>query len=194
VILSLALLVAWLYASTPASALLTKALEQVRGETPEARVNAYMRAVLRDNEEAALEAWTIQDRALPDGRHDALRERRERVTRQLIASQWDDSFRINHIEWWRTCCEPGVICNGLDAGGARIQVQLLDLDGLPHVFVFDVFHRDGPYWGAAMGYQPRRWTLYDVYPDGEEALFWRYVYEPKVRWLAWPSPNETPAP
>jgi len=68
----------------------------------------------------------------------------------------------------------------------RVSVQFLDQQGLPVTYVFDVFHRDGSYWGAAMGYPRRHWVLRDVYLRDEEPLFWRLVYEPKVRHLSWP--------
>ncbi len=186
------LLILWLSSGTVGGALRATVVERLRGETPEARVRAYVRAVLRDDEAAALEAWTLQDRESSDGRGEALRERREQMTRQLIVGQWDEEVRINHIEWWRTCCEPGLADDPRGAGGARIHVQLLDSDGSPHLFIFDIFHRDGPYWGAAMGYPVRNWALYDVYPYDEEPLFWRWVHEPGVRWLPW-SPEDDAA-
>lgn len=181
----------WLYGPSPGAALRATIQKRIRGETPQARVTAYAHAVLRGDQDAALEAWMLPDRELSNGRSDALRKRRQEVTRQLIAAELDADFRIGHIEWWRTCCEPGVTCDSRSAGGARIHVQFLDRDGSPLAYVFDVFHRGGPYWGGAAGYPPRRWALYDVYPRDEEPLFWRYVYEPTVQWLDW-SPTRTP--
>jgi hypothetical protein len=160
--------------------------ERLRGETPEAKVSAYMRAILRGDEEAALGAWTLHERELPDGRGDALRERRDQVTRELVAAGLHPDFTIEQIEWWTTCCEPGVTGDIRNAGGARIHVRFLDSHGKPQGYVFDVFHRDEAYWGAAMGYQPRRWVLYDVYPSDEDPLYWRFVYDSGVSWRAWP--------
>jgi len=166
--------------------------EGITGNTPEARVRAYVRAVLRGDEGAALAAWKLPSWELPRGQSAALAERRQAVTRQLIAADLQDEFRVRHIEWWRTCCEPGVMCEWRDAGGARIAVQFLEQQGLPVAYTFDVFHRDGPYWGAAAGYPPRHWVLRDVYARGQEPLFWRWVYEPEVSYLGWPpAPSQT---
>jgi hypothetical protein len=180
------LLMLWLSGSTAVGAVPATVVERLRGETPEARVRAYADAVLHGDEAAALNAWTLEAHEQPDGRGEALRARREAITRQLVGAGLVRDFRINHIEWWRTCCEPGVINDSRGAGGARVHVQFLDGDGVPHGYIFDIFHREGPYWGAAMGYPVRRWALYDVYPYDEEPLYWRLVYEPSVRWLAWP--------
>jgi len=179
---------------SPGAALRATILERIRGETPQAKMHAYVCAVLRGDEEAALDAWMLRDPELSNGRSDALRERRQDVTQQLIAAELDANYMIMRIEWWTTCCEPGVTCDARNAGGARIHVQFLDRDGLPLAYVFDVFHRDGPYWGSAAGNPPRRWALYDVYPRDEEPLFWRYVYEPNVRSLDWPSRATIAAP
>jgi hypothetical protein len=171
-------------------------LEQITGNTPAARTRAYVEAVLRGDEEAALAAWELPSWELPDGRSTALAERRQAVTRELIAADLQEDFLIRHTEWWNTCCEPGVICDPRNAGGARIAVQFLDQRGLPVTYVFDVFHRDGPYWGAAAGHPPRHWVLRDVYAQGQEPLFWRMLYEPEVRHLSesFPTPTTPPTP
>jgi len=158
-------------------------LERLSGNTPEARIRTYVRAVLRDDEEAALAAWELPSWELPNGRSMAIAERRLTVTRELIAADLQDDFMIDRPEWWRTCCEPGVTCDSLNAGGARVSVQFLDQQGLPVTYIFDVFHRDGSYWGAAMGYPRRHWVLRDVYLRDEEPLFWRLVYEPNIQHL-----------
>ena len=191
VILGGGFLAVWLSGPSPGAALSATILERIRGETPQAKMHAYVRAVLRGDEEAALDAWVLQDPDLSNGRSDALRERRQDVSRELIAADLDADYMITEIEWWTTCCEPSVTCDARNAGGARIHVQFLDRDGLPLAYVFDVFHSGGSYWGAAAGYPPRQWTLYDVYPRDEEPLFWRYVYEPTVRRLDW-APASTP--
>jgi len=158
-------------------------LERITGNTPAARTRAYLEAVLRGDEKAALAAWELPSWELPDGRSKALAERRQAVTHELIAAELQEDFLILHTEWWNTCCDPCVICDPRNAGGARITVQFLDQRGLPVAYVFDVFHRDGAYWGAAAGYPPRHWVLRDVYARGQEPLFWRMLYEPEVRYL-----------
>lgn len=161
--------------------------ERITGNTPEARIKTYVRAVLRGDEEAALAAWE-----LPNGPSTALAERRQAVTRELIAADLQDDFLILRSEWWRTCCEPGVTCDSRNAGGARVSVQFLNQQGLPVIYIFDVFHRHGSYWGAAAGYPTRHWVLRDVYDQGQEPLFWRWVYEPEVRYLGWPPASDQP--
>ena len=158
-------------------------LERITGNTPETRTRTYVRAVLRGDEEAALTAWVLPSWELPNGRSTALAERRQAIIPEMIAADLQDDFLILDTEWWRTCCEPGVICDSLNAGGGRVSVQFLDQQGLPVTYIFDVFHRDGSYWGDAMGYPRRHWVLRDIYLRGEEPLFWRLVYEPKVHHL-----------
>ena len=181
--LSLGLLMTWLLGPSTFDGLPALLLERVRGETPQARVDAYAQAILAGDEEAAFAAWTPPDPERNDELSEALRQRRRDVTRQLIAANLSETYTITDIEWWTTCCEPSVTCDARNAGGARIRVQFLDQDGLPVVTIFDVLHRDGAYWGAAAGHPPRQWALYDVYPRGEKPLSWRYTYSPGIEWL-----------
>jgi len=160
--------------------------EQVTGNRPEAVVQSYARAVLQGDEEAALALWEIPTWEFADGRRPSLADRREAETRALAVANLQPDFTILHVEWWRTCCEPGVTCHPEGAGGARVQVQFVDQEGHPVRRVFDVFHRDGPYWGGPMNYPARHWALRDVYAPEQEPLFWRWVYEPAVRHLPWP--------
>ena len=164
--------------------------EWITGNTPEARIKTYVNAVLRGDEEAALAVWELPSWEPPNGQSVALAERRQAVTRELMAADLQDDFLILRTEWWRTCCEPGVICDSRNAGGARVSVQFLNQQGLPVIYIFDVFHRYGSYWGAAAGYPTRHWALRDVYAQGQEPLFWRWVYEPEVRYLGWPPASE----
>lgn len=160
------------------------ASEWLRGETPTAHIEAFLDAAARGDQAAALAQWVLPEWGLPEGRSAELAERRRRVTGELIAGRLDlKRYTIIHTEWWRTCCEPGVIADEGGAGGARVQVQFLDSDGAPVQYMFDLFTLGGPYWGAALGYPPRTWALRDVYPAGEEPLFWRMVWEPRVRHL-----------
>jgi hypothetical protein len=193
-ILGISLLLTWGDGSVAGQAQRQSIQEGLAGETPEARVHAYLRAILRGDEAAALAAWTLHEPELPDGRGDALRERRAEVTRQLIAAQLEPDYVISEIEWWSTCCEPRVIDDARSAGGARIQVQLLDHYGMPHDLIFDVFHRGGSYWGGAMGYPQRRWVLYDVYAMQDDPLYWRFVYEDSVYWKVWNPSNSEAMP
>lgn len=154
---------------------LTTFVERIMNETPEAKVAAYFGAVMKGDERKALaiwqlpewEAWEASKAARP------LSERRENVTKELLARGIKD-YDILDIEWWRTCCEPGVIDNPREAGGARISVQLTSRDNAKHVYILDVFHRETSYWGGAVGYLPRYWVLRDVYPSGQKPLFWTW--------------------
>jgi hypothetical protein len=176
-------LTVWLSFSLPGTALRANLVERLTGETPQAKIDAYVQALLHGVEQSALAAWELPDWALPAERSALLMGRREQVTRDLLAAGIRNDYLILHTEWWRTCCEPGPICDGREAGGARVSVQFMDQEGRPLQYTFDLFTRDGAYWGGAMGYPPRRWALRDVYPAGQEPLFWRFVYEPAVRSL-----------
>ena len=160
--------------------------ERVLGNYPEARVRRYVLAVLAGRQERALEAWELCSWRAQEDRSEALSERRVAVTNELMHADLQGEFLILNTEWWRTCCEPGVICDPVGAGGARVRVQFIDRHGLPISYIFDVFHRDGPYWGSAMGYPTRHWVLRDVYPADEEPLYWRMVQQTDVRQLPWP--------
>lgn len=183
IIICLGLLSLGLLWFLPGMALRAAVIEQISGETPQARIAAYVRALARGDEKAVLDAWELPTWELPRGRSGELRARRDGVTRDLIIAGIHSDIIILGIEWWRTCCEPNVINNPRNAGGARVHAQLLDRDGAPLLYMFDVFTREQPYWGEAMGYPPRQWVLRDVYPMSQEPLFWRWIFEPSVRWL-----------
>lgn len=165
---------------------------QFSGEEAQAEVAAYVRAIARGDEGAAYAVWELPSWEGYEGWHTALSERRQSVTGKLMAAGIDSDFTILNVEWWRTCCEPGVILNPREAGGVRFRVKLWDRDGSPLVYIFDVFVRGVTYWGAAAGYPPRHWMLRDVYPPNQEPLFWRWVFEPSARHLGWPP--RTPQP
>jgi hypothetical protein len=160
--------------------------EQIAGETPRAKIAAYVQAILRGDEQAALDLWEPAHLANQE-QAQALSERRRLVTRELCAARASlkPGFVILRTEWWGTCCEPTVASDSRDAGGARVQVQFVDDRDRPVVYVFDVFVRDLPYWGAATGYAYRRWVIRDIYRAEDEPYFWRLVYEPRVRYLEW---------
>ncbi len=158
--------------------------EQLTGETPQAEITACLQAILRHDRAAALDLWEPQ---APDPeQYDALRQRREKVTDELLAIGMTD-FTVFEPEWWTTCCEPQVTCSSRNAGGARVPVQILDDKGKPLRYTFDVFAREQPYWGDAMGNPPRHWVIRDAYASGQEPLFWRFVYESHIQFLEWKS-------
>jgi len=146
--------------------------DRLTGETPSAKVAAYVGAVARGDEATALRLWELPSTNLPDGRAAALGRRRMDVTRALIAAGVRSDVTIRSVEWWRTCCEPGVIADPGEAGGARLQIQLVDRQGSALRYVVDVFDRDGAYWGAAAGNPARHRVVRDVYPADQPPLFW----------------------
>ena len=158
--------------------------EQLTGETPQAKITAYLQAILQHDRRAALDLW--EPEVSQPEQYEALRQRREQVTDELLAIGITD-FTIFEPEWWTTCCEPQVTCSSGNAGGARTRVQVLDDKGMPLLYTFDVFTREQPYWGDAMGNPPRHWVIRDIYASGQEPLFWRRVYESNIRYLEWKS-------
>ena len=136
---------------------------------------------MRRDRQAALKLWDLSA-PLPDGSEPLLQQRRERVTNDLLAMSIT-GYTLFTPEWWTTCCEPHVTCSVRSAGGARVQVQLLDAGGQPLSYLFDIFAREQPYWGDAAGNPPRHWLLRDVYPMEQEPLFWPFIHESKVRYI-----------
>lgn len=152
-------------------------LERATGNQPQAQIAAFVQAIVREDRSTAAELWEVGQ---PQSE---LARRRERVIDDLLAAGIRPDYLILGVEWWTTCCEPSVTCDSRNAGGARIRVQFVDKNGSPLPYTFDVFVREQPYWGAAAGYPPRGWVIRDVYPHGEEPLFWTQVYEPQIRYV-----------
>jgi len=132
---------------------------------PESRVVEYLHATARGDEAGALGIWQTCCQAPP-----ALEARRVALTHELTAAGVGQQFRIDFVEWWRTCCEPGIINDPRSAGRARIFVSADDRSGAKHQLVFEVMTKDGAYWGDAAGNPRRDWTLREVYPRGEQSL------------------------
>jgi hypothetical protein len=132
---------------------------------PESRVKAYLDATARGDEAEALGVWQTCCAPPPE-----LEARRVTLTRELAAAGAGEHFRIEFIEWWRTCCEPGIINDPRNAGRARMFVSTTDRAGATHELIFEVLTKDGAYWGDAAGYPRRDWTLREVYPRGEQSF------------------------
>jgi len=141
-------------------------IEQATGQTPQAQIVAYMAAIARGDRQAALAAWTISDLS-----NDSLKARREAMTDALLASGPQIEYRIEEFEWWRTCCEPAVIHDPDQAGGASVRVSIKGRNLPETVHIFDILVPGG-YWGEAMGNPVRHWTIVDVYPETEAPLAW----------------------
>ena len=61
-----------------------------------------------------------------------------------------------------------------------MRVQVLDAQGQPWGYIIDVFVDGTVYFGDAEGNPYRHWQLQDVYPPGEQPLYWTLVYTGSV--------------
>jgi len=155
-------------------------LDHPTGNLPQEKVAAFVQSIVQGNKTAALKLWEIYDKSLPEQKS-TMEKRQQIVISGLLSAGINHEYMILGIEWWGTCCEPRVINDSRDAGGARIKVQFLDKNGSPIVYIFDVFTREQPYWGDAEGYPPRDWVIRDVYPDNKKPLFWTLIYDPQIQ-------------
>ena len=152
----------------PLACLVNPLIEQVTEETPEARVVAYLEATRQGDEVAAQDCWLpAADPPSPE-----YAARRQAVMEAISALGSDLSFRVLDIEWWRTCCEPGVIDDPRDAGFARLRIAIGGDTDERIIYVFDVLAVGGSHWGEMMGCPLRHWEIIDAYPEGEEPLYW----------------------
>jgi hypothetical protein len=136
------------------------------GQTPQAQIEGYLAAIAEGNRQAALALWLPSKPPAPQAR-------RESVTDELLSYGAGLAYQTLDIEWWRTCCEPGVIDDPANAGFARVRVAVSG-EGKPEaVYLFDVLVPDG-YWGDAAGNPVRHWVIVDVYPEGAAPLFWTW--------------------
>ncbi|XOB41163.1 MAG: hypothetical protein ACKKMW_00215 [Candidatus Nealsonbacteria bacterium] len=156
----------------------TPLIEKVINEKPEAKIIAYLEAVKKGDKLKALTIWELPNweewKLNENGSF--LEKRRENLTKNLVENGIKN-FKILKIEWWRTCCVPGVTNNPRSAGGARISIQLIDNNNTEYIYIFDVFHRETSYWGATEGYPVRHWVLRDIYLLGQKPLFWEFNHE-----------------
>lgn len=152
-------------------------LELAAGETPQVKITAYLTAIQVQDREAALAAWT--DPGASSVHYTELSARRQEVTGELLARQIT-GFTVFEPEWWSTCCGQGVTPHARNAGGARVPVQVLDAQGQPWLYTFDVFVTGVVYFGDAEGNPYRHWLLRDVYPSGERPIYWTLVYSGSV--------------
>ena len=164
-------------------------IEQTTGETPESKLQAYALAIARSDEGMALRLWELPTLTNAD-QLNALAVRRSRVTTELLTVRVKPEYRVDNVEWWSTCCDPTVTNNSRNAGGARMRVQFLDSKGSPRQYMFDIFTRD-PYPGAALDYPLRQWAIRDIYPMGQEPIYWRYTAKTTIEYREW---KPTPPP
>jgi len=141
-------------------------LEQALGRTPQDEIARYLAAITDGDRVAALASWPEPAAQ----RHDLL-DRRTSVTDVLLARGPGLQHRVLDVTWWRTCCEPAVIDDPAQAGGARVRVAIGGGDAPEMIYIFDVLVPGG-YWGDAAGNPVRDWAIVDVYPQGMGPLAW----------------------
>jgi|WetSurSiteA1Bulk_404760.scaffolds.fasta_scaffold72907_2 hypothetical protein len=152
-------------------------LEMISNETPQAKITRYLQAIQSQDRDAALGAWILPSDSSMTSKD--LIERRDLITDELLSLKISE-FTIFELQWWGTCCDPGVTRHARNAGGARVAVQVLDANGQPWIYTFDVF-TNGSYYGDAVGNPYRHWFLRDVYPQNELPIFWPLLYSEGVR-------------
>jgi hypothetical protein len=142
-------------------------LERVMGHTPQAQIARYLAAVAEGDRQAAEALWPASSEA------GDLAARREAVTGELLAYGPRLTYQLLNVEWWRTCCEPGVIDDPGEAGAARVLVAIHGETRPEVVYVFDLWVPGG-YAGEAAGHPLRQWAIADVYPQGTTPLAWTW--------------------
>ena len=168
------ILAAWSFGTPsqapPLACFINPLIERVTGETPEAKVAAYLEATRQGDEIAAYNCW-LPTTDPPSPEYEA---RRQAVMKTISALGSGLSFRVLNVEWWRTCCEPGVIDDPKNAGFTRLRVTVGGSaeDGIS--YVFDVLAIGGSHWGEMMGCPVRHWEIIDAYPESEEPLYWMW--------------------
>ena len=155
-------------------------LEQADVNLPQAQIASFVRSIVRGDKAAAAKLWEVYS-GPSSTKQTALMKRREAVITDLLSAGINPEYMVLDVEWWTTCCEPGVTNESRNAGGARIRIQFIDQQGSPISYMFDVFTREQPYWGGAMGYPPRTWVIRDVYPYDQDPMYWPLIYEPQIR-------------
>lgn len=134
-------------------------------DTPERRVAAYLAATGSGDEGAALDAWVPYPATVLISTE--LRARRADLTHQLTRLRVGRTYAIRSVDWWRTCCEPGLLDGASNAGLARMHVVATDQAGTEHRLVFEVWVKTLTWWGDAAGETVKDWTLYEVHREGE---------------------------
>ncbi len=138
------------------------ALASVQGDTPQQRVEAFMAAVLRGDEQSVMGAWPVPPGGFP-ARVAALTDRRTSVTKALVAAG-PQRYSIESVEWWSMCCEPHIIDSPKYASGARYTVNIGGAR-----YRIDAFARNKE--AVYDGLPPSQWAIYDVYPVTEAPIY-----------------------
>ena len=141
-------------------------LEQALGRTPQHQITGYLSAIARGDRSAALELWLA-----PASHRGELMDRRDSVTDTLLVDGPSLEYQMLDTVWWRTCCEPAVIDDPAQAGGARVRVAIGSGQGHETTYTFDLLVPGG-YWGDAAGNPLRDWEIVDIYAGGMQPLAW----------------------
>jgi hypothetical protein len=132
--------------------------EWALGESPQARLRAYVAAVDRGDREAAMALWRSE--GLP-----GCAERRQQVTGELLAMGPGLEYRVTGVSWWAAwCCDGGEVEDPSLANVVRLHVEIGSPQSPARQCVFEVRARTflGP---QAPGEQRvRLWSLADVFP------------------------------
>ena len=141
-------------------------LEEALGRTPRHQIAGYLSAIARGDRSAALEHWPA-----PVSSDSGLMARRDLVTDTLLDHGRSLEYRVLDTVWWRTCCEPAVIDDQAQAGGARVRVAIGNGYEPESTYTFDLLVPGG-YWGDAAGNPLRDWEIVDVYAEDMQPLAW----------------------
>jgi hypothetical protein len=144
----------------------SRLIEWLTGQTPQARIEAYLEAAAGGETGAALAQWLPPDKSQPE-----LAARRQAVTASLMTRGRRLNYHLLDFEWWSTCCEPRIVDDPGEAGFVRVRVAVEGGNQSPAVYVFDLMVPGG-YWGAAAGYPVRQWAIVDIYAEGQPPLVW----------------------
>ena len=146
-------------------------IEKITNENPEAKITSYIQAVSNGDEEKALSFWNISESyKLNPEYSNKIKNRGERITKELIEKKIKSDFAITHIEWWSTCCVPSVTENSRIAGKAKVYVRLTDSNNIKSAYIFNVIVPRG-YTGGLAGHSVRHWVISDIYPKDEKPVF-----------------------
>jgi hypothetical protein len=142
-------------------------------DSPDRHVARYLGATARGDENAAMNEWSVYVSAKDARFHapDQLVARRLDLTTELAANRVGRTYTLTSTEWWRTCCEPGLIGDPRNAGLARIHVTTSGADGKPYRLVFEVWVKDLAWWGDAGGEWLHDWRLYEVHGEDQPCVF-----------------------
>jgi hypothetical protein len=147
--------------------------EPLSGDTPQACAEAFLEAVQAGDVETSQALWHQNPRLGP-----AFGMHRGGILEDLLSDGPALAYRIEDVEWWRTCCEPERVQGPELADGARVRVALSGPGTGRATYVMDLVASPGTP-GADAGGGTAAWQIVDVYPEKEPPLtpVWRAAGE-----------------